>query len=225
MRRAVALAFLLVLSLNGCMGALTSESSSDNGSVALMIDPPLYRDTFDVAVRTAREMGYKIEIVDRSNGIIETNARHAGGLLEPWRIDNDGLSEATANTATNRRRRIRFEFIPVGATLGAVQADPILRGPAIPGSTIALDRFDVQNCTTPITVEVSVFLERSFVEGTNPSINSGSLASTWTNRLNTKPLDSTDESSRDFTKWTPVGRDTAYEATILERMARSLGPA
>ena len=131
------------------MGALTNE-----GTDQLTITPAQYRDAFDAAAQTAREMGYKVVVVDRSNGIIETEPRHAGGALEPWRFDNDGFEEATANTIASRRRRIRFEFVPVGAHLDAVQADPVLHGPAIPGSTRAQDRFDVQTCTGPIDMDV-----------------------------------------------------------------------
>ncbi len=68
------------------MGALSNE-----GADQLTITPAQYRDAFDAAAQTAREMGYKVVVVDRSNGIIETEPRHAGGALEPWRFDNDGF--------------------------------------------------------------------------------------------------------------------------------------
>ncbi len=208
---------LSVLGMSGCMGALTNE-----GPDQLTITPAQYRDAFDAAARTAKQMGYKVVVVDRSNGIIETEPRHAGGALEPWRFDNDGFEEATANTIASRRRRIRFEFVPVGAHLDAAQADPVLHGPAIPGSTRAQDRFDVQTCTGPIDMDVWVYIERSFTEGTKPSTYSGSLASNWTNKLDVKPADAKDESTRDSTKWTPIGRDLAYERTIVQRIEESL---
>lgn len=206
-----------VLGMSGCMGALTNE-----GPDQLTITPAQYRDAFDAAARTAHEMGYKVVVVDRSNGIIDTEPRHAAGALEPWRIDNDGFEDATANTIASRRRRIRFEFIPVGANLDAVQSDPVLHGPAIPGSTRAQERFDVQTCTGPIEMDVWVYIERSFTEGIKPSTYSGSLQSTWTNRLNAKPADAKDESTRDNMTWTPIGRDLAYERTIVMRIEKSL---
>ena len=79
-----------MLAMSGCMGALTNE-----GTDQLTITPAQYRDAFDAAARTAQQMGYKVVVVDRSNGIIETEPRHAGGALEPWRFDNDGFEEAT----------------------------------------------------------------------------------------------------------------------------------
>jgi len=216
----LAMAMLPALAMAGCMGALSNE-----GPDKLTITPAQYRDTFDAATRTAQQMGYKVVIVDRSNGIIETDTRHAGGALEPWRIDNDGIVEASANTTANRRRRIRFEFVPVGAPIDHVKADSVLHGPAIPGSTRAQDRFDVQTCTGPIEVEVWVYIERSFTEGTKPSSYSGSLSSTWTNQLNVKSADAKDDSTRDNAKWTPVGRDLAYERTIAARIAQNLNLA
>jgi len=48
------------------------------------------------------------------------------------------------------------------------------------------------------------------------------LASNWTNKLDVKPADAKDESTRDSTKWTPIGRDLAYERTIVQRIEESL---
>lgn len=199
------------------MGALSTSAQEP-----LTITPAQYRDAFDASARIVREMGYKVLVVDRSNGIIETDARHAGGALEPWRLDNASVSEVTANTAANRRRRIRFEFIPASTQLATVAGNDLLRGAAIPGSTAAQERFDVQTCVGPIDVEIWVYLERSFIEGNKPSTYSGSLASRWTNPLNAKPSDAADASIRENPQWVPVGRDVAYEQTIGERLAASL---
>lgn len=200
------------------MGALSTSEQQQ-----LTIAPAQYRDAFDAAARIVREMGYKVVVVDRSNGIIETDARHAGSALEPWRLDNASVSEVTANTVANRRRRIRFEFIPASAQMASVGADDVLRGAAIPGSTAAQERFDVQSCVGPIDVEIWVYVERSFLEGNKPSTYSGSLASRWSNPLNAKPLDAADDSIRENPQWVPVGRDVAYEQTIEERLAASVG--
>jgi len=214
------MACICISTLGGCMGALTSE-----GPEKLTITPAQYRDAFDAATRAMREMGYKIVVVDRSNGIIETDTRHAGGLLEPWRFDNDGPSEALANTGSNRRRRIRVEFTPADAPMDAVTADPVLHGPAIPGSSRAQARFDMQTCTGPIEMDVWVYIERSFIEGSKPAPYSGSLSSVWTNRLNAKPADATDDSIRENPQWTPMGRDDDYERTLALRVSQSLNMA
>ncbi len=202
------------------MGALESGDSGNSASLAISAD--LYSEVFDSATRTVREMGYKVILVDRSNGIIETEPRHAGGLLEPWRLDNPDLVDAAGNTLSNRRRRIRFEFVPAGAAIAQVDTDSVLRGAAVPGSSFAEERFDVQTCSGAIAVVVRVYVEQSFIEGTTPSSYSGSLASTWTNTLNAKPVDAQDDSTRDSARWTPIGRDCAYEKTIETRITESI---
>lgn len=199
------------------MGALSSE-----GETQLTVTPAQYKDAFDSAARIVREMGYTVVVVDRSNGIIETAARHAGSALEPWRVDNASASEVAANTAANRRRRIRFEFIPESAQFATVGANDTLRGAAIPGSTAAQERFDVQNSVGPIAVDIWVYIERSFIEGVKPSSYSGAIASRWTNPLNAKPSDATDDSIRENAQWVPVGRDDDYERTIIGKLAAAL---
>ena len=206
------------LVMSGCMGALSTE-----GTAELTITPEQYRDAFDAAAHIAREMGYKVIVIDRSSGIIATDPRHAGSALEPWRVDNASPTEVAENTVANRRRRIRFEFIPASAQLPAVDGQGVLHGAAIPGSTAAQERFDVQTCVGPIDVEVWVYIERSCVEGMKPSSSSGSLASKWTNPLNAKPLDATDDSIRENPQWVPIGRDSAYEQTLTNKLAAAVG--
>lgn len=199
------------------MGALSSDSPR-----VVTLAPSQYSEAFDAATSAARAMGYETDVVDRSSGIIETRPRHAGGLFEPWRIDNSGPEDAAANTVAHRRRKIRIEFTPVGLVLAAGEPDPVLRGPAIPGSTQAQERFDLQTTSSPIEMRVWVYWERSFREGFKPSSYSGALATKWSDPLTAKPAESQDESIRDRGQWTPVGRDRAYEATLTDRIAGSL---
>lgn len=201
------------------MGALSSE-----GANSLTIDGAQYREAFDAAAHESKLMGYEIVLVDRSNGVIQSAPRHAGGILEPWRIDNDGVSGATGNTIANRRRRIRIEFIPAGMNLDSAMGEGVLKGAAIPGSTAALERFDLQTASGPIEMRVWVYIERSFREGSKPSSYSGTLASNWTNPLNNKPSDAIDESVREVARWTPMGRDTDYERTLTGRIAAAFQP-
>ncbi len=215
--RAVGLA-IAALQLGGCMGALSNDEPR-----TLTIEPSRYSVAFDAAAKATRAMGYEIEVVDRSNGIIESKPRHAGGALEPWRIDNSGPTDAAANTLSHRRRKIRIEFTPVGLVLDAGEPDPVLRGPAIPGSTLVQQRFDLQTTKSPIEMRTWVYIERSFRPGAKPSTYSGALATSWSDPLAAKPADAGDESIRERAQWTPVGRDRAYEATLTDRVAEALG--
>jgi len=203
--------------LGGCMGALSS-----NGPEKLTVNPTQYQSAFDAASSAIRSMGFKIALVDRSNGIIESEPRHAGGALEPWRIDNSGPVDAAGNTLMSRRRRVRVEFTPESVPMEAVRADGTLTGPAIPGSTRSDDRFDVQTATGPIDMVVWVYIDRSFVEGAKPDPYTGGFASVWTNRMNQKPADAQDDSIRDNPLWTPMGRDDAFERTLTAKVAEQL---
>lgn len=203
--------------LSGCMGALSSK-----GPEKLTVEPTQYQSAFDAASSAIRSMGFKIALVDRSNGIIESEPRHAGGALEPWRIDNSGPVDAAGNTLMSRRRRVRVEFTPESAPIESVRADATLAGPAIPGSTRSDDRFDVQTATGPIDMVVWVYIDRSFVEGSKPDPYTGGFASAWTNRMNQKPADAQDDSIRDNSLWTPMGRDDAFERTLTAKVAEQL---
>ena len=215
--RFVPFILLPTVMLGGCMGALSS-----NGPEKLTVEPAQYQRAFDAATSAIRSMGFKIAMVDRSNGIIESEPRHAGGALEPWRIDNSGPVDAAGNTIMSRRRRVRVEFLPESAPLESVRADATLAGAAIPGSTSSDDRFDVQTATGPIDMAVWVYIDRSFIEGSKPDPYTGGFASVWTNRMNQKPIDAQDDSIRDNPLWTPMGRDDAFERTIAEKVADEL---
>jgi len=215
--RCVPFILLPSLVLGGCMGALSSK-----GPEKLTVEPAQYQRAFDAATTVIRSMGFKIAMVDRSNGIIESEPRHAGGALEPWRIDNSGPVDAAGNTIMSRRRRVRVEFLPESAPLESVRADATLTGAAIPGSTRSDDRFDVQTATGPIDMAVWVYIDRSFIEGSKPDPYTGGFASAWTNRMNQKPIDAQDDSIRDNPLWTPMGRDDAFERTIAAKVADEL---
>jgi len=215
--RFLSLLLLPTVMLGGCMGALSSK-----GPDKLTIQPAQYQGAVDAATNAIRAMGFKIALVDRSNGIIESEPRHAGGALEPWRIDNSGPGDAAGNTLMSRRRRVRVEFTPESAPMESVRADAALTGPAIPGSTRSDDRFDVQTATGPIDMVVWVYIDRSFIEGAKPDPYTGGFASTWTNRMNAKPPEAQDESIRDNPLWTPMGRDDAFERTLTARVADQL---
>jgi len=212
--RRLPLILLPTVLLGGCMGALSSK-----GPEKLTVEPTQYQSAFDAASSAIRSMGFKIALVDRSNGIIESEPRHAGGALEPWRIDNSGPVDAAGNTLMSRRRRVRVEFTPESVPMESVRADATLTGPAIPGSTRSDDRFDVQTATGPIDMVVWVYIDRSFIEGAKPDPYTGGFASTWTNRMNQKPADAQDDSIRDNPLWTPMGRDDAFERTLTAKVA------
>ena len=186
-----------------------------------------YARAFDAALEAARAQGMEPVVADRTLGVIETDARPAGSLLEPWRTDNDGLADAFAHTVNFERRRARFEFVPEGfVSVEPAAGDPAL-GPAIAGSDRAESRLDISRHRGTIELRTWVFVDRAF--RANQQIGRWSLSE---QRYAQDPADRPlpeDESTRAPTEWTPIGRDVPYErrltARIVEAMAATPKPA
>src|SRR5262245_26807394 len=89
--RLILAVFLLPAGMLG--GCATSE-----GPDAVTLDASQYQAAFDAAVEAAREQDMPPILQDRRSGIIETDARIAASLLEPWRNDNASMNQAVENT-------------------------------------------------------------------------------------------------------------------------------
>ena len=203
--RACALCALALL-LGGCLSA--------DGPRTLTVTPGQYPQAFDAAIAAARDHGFSAIMVDRTTGIIETDTRHAGTLLEPWRVDNDSIDQAAANTLVKTRRRVRVEFTPSGWVPPPLAVDGTLQGAALPGSSTDLQRFDLQSWDGAIEARVWVYLEKSAVQGIQLSSYSGSLESRYQETRGEDPSAPADGSTRFRSAWNPAGRDEAYERTI-----------
>jgi hypothetical protein len=152
---------------------------------------------------------------DRRSGVIETEARIAGSLLELWRTDNTSLHQAAQNTLGLQRRRARFEFTPIGLEpLGNQSAAP-LTGPDVVGAVQS--QLDLTQFQGELHVRALVFIERAHAPGLRRS--------TWSRSVTTAtelvaPEENTGQAGQPF--WVPVGRDTAYERRLLSAVAAML---
>lgn len=196
--------------MSGCHG---------DGPEVLTISPKDYPAAFAACMEQARDVGMPAIVADRTIGVIETRPRHIGSFMEPWRLDSDGIAQMAEATVQFERRRVRFEFVPVGFTLPAPSGAGRLTGPDIPGSTLAGERFDLENPTTDLELRAWVFIERGFTPGLKPGTWSLSLTTTWTDPITNAPSgDPRDESTRAPTTWTPIARDESMERTLLARV-------
>lgn len=202
------------LLLGGCLSA--------DGPRSLTVTPGQYPQAFDAAIAAARDHGFGPVVVDRTTGIIETDARHAGTLLEPWRLDNDSIDQSAANTLVKTRRRVRIEFTPAGWVPPALAADGTLQGASLPGSRTDLERFDLQSWSGPIEARIWVYLEKSAERGVQLSSYSSTLASRYEETRGEDPATPTDGSTRYRSSWNPTGRDEAYERTLGQAIADAL---
>lgn len=179
-----------------------------------------YPRAFDAALEAARAQGMEPVVADRSLGVIETDARPAGSLLEPWRTDNDGVQDAFAHTVNFERRRARFEFVPEGFASPEPAPDAKALGPAIAGSDRAEGRTDLTRAGGTIELRTWVFVDRAF-RG-NQQIGRWSLSEQrYAQDPTERPLPE-DQSTHAPTEWTPVGRDVPYERRLTARIRQAM---
>ncbi len=200
---------LVVLLLCGLHSGCTTSQGPD----FLSIDSQTYSDAFDAAVEAARVAGLPPIVRDRRSGLIETEPRIAGSVLEPWRNDNASFTQTIENTITFQRRRARFEFAPV-IFQPDQPADAPLTGPDLFGTQDA--EVDLTRHTGPLELRVWVYVERSYTPGLRRS--------TWTRAKTTRTriVPAEDDGTLPSRYWTPVHRDEAFERRLLAAVQSAL---
>ena len=209
-------AMLLLSSLGGWSTAPHPQAST------ISIEGLEYSRCFDEVLLVAREAGMPPLLRDRAGGLVETSPRLSGSLFEPWRQDNADFEEVLANTIGFQRRRARFEFVPMGFSPPPDDPSLALSGPALPGSTDDEVR-DLRTFEGPIELRVWVYVERSFRPGMQNAAWTRSMTTFTTNPLDTRRAASPDARA-DQSNWTPVRRDRAYEARLIEAFIRRVDP-
>jgi hypothetical protein len=190
--------------------------SNSEGPELLTVSPAEYSKAFDAAVEAARRQGLTAVLRDRRGGIIETNPRVAGSVLEPWRTDNASLDQATENTIAYQRRRARFEFAPAGfAPPDDVAASQPLMGPDMVNAQ--QPPVDLTRAEGELELRVWVYIERGYIPGLRRSL--------WTRSKTTQadlvyPEGMTKERKGMTVMWEPFARDPEYERRLLADVQR-----
>ncbi len=217
-------AFLAILAILAAGCAATPDAPPDQADGAeITVAAADYPRAFDAAIAATRADRLEPVVADRAMGVIETDARVAGSLLEPWRTDNDGIGGGFAHTVNHERRRARIEFVPEGWTAPIPDPTAPIAGAAIPGTDRAESRFDLSAPKGPVEIHVLVFVDRSFVP--NKQIGTWTLSQVRYAQDPLEARDPRDETTRASTRWTPIGRDPAYERRLAERIRTSLAQA
>lgn len=204
----------LVLSLATLAACHTTE-----GPASLRIDGGDYDRAFAACLEVGREMDMPPALADRGNGIIETEPRTMGSLLEPWRMDTSGPEQGLESTLQFQRRRVRFVFLPEGFEPSEIDGKADFDGGARPGSPADDRRFDLERHSGPLELRCLVVIERGFTPGIRPSTWSSTLAS---RSSDPPPQGKPDGTVRRPTTWTAVGRDDAAERTLLSRVRNQM---
>lgn len=219
MGRCVGIPARLTILPKGVLGALLicgslSGCAASQGPALLTIQAEAYADAFDAAVEAATVVGLSPTVRDRRRGVIETEPRIAGSVLEPWRNDNASFTQTIENTITFQRRRARFEFTPVGFRPREA-AEARLTGPDLFAMHDA--EVDLSRLAGPLELRVWVYVERAY--------SPGMRRSTWTRAKTTRTriIPAEDEQALPTRYWTSVRRDEAYERRLLAAVERALG--
>ncbi len=195
------LPLLVVVQAIGC--------ASSHGPSVVTVTADTYDAAFGAAVEVARRAGMRATMQDRRTGLIETDARYAGSLFEPWRGDNASFDQAVENTVSLQRRRARFEFIPSAAAESPDLPDiESLDGPTIAGAPSEV--LDLTTYEGPMELRVWVSVERSY--------RPDQRRSTWSRRSRSTP-EGADISGA---YWVPVSRDVAAERRLLAAIEEML---
>lgn len=204
--------------------SLLPGCNSMNGPEVITLTARDYPMVFEACLDQARDAGMPAVLSDRSIGIIETKPRHIGSFMEPWRLDSSGLGQTAAATIQFERRRVRFEFTPVGFTLPPPRVEGALTGASVPGGVPAESRFDLEHYEGAIELRTWVYVERGFTPGLKPGVWSLSLTTTWTDTVTNVPTNGgrDDTTTRSPTQWTPIARDEAMERTLMERVQEQM---
>ena len=213
--------FTLVVMIGLLVIGTGCETTPDERPASMTYPAGSYEACFDAVLAVSRDTGMPAVLRDRSGGVVETAPRIAGSIFEPWRQDNASFTEGLANTVSLQRRRARFEFVPADFVAPSAGDPDRLDGAPLPGAR-GDDLVDMRTHDGPLEVRVWVYIERAFT----PGVRSG----TWTRSQTTyarNPLAPGTGSDRDdviidFSRWTPVRRDPAYECRLLRELSRRM---
>lgn len=191
-----------------------SGCASSDGPEFLTINAATYHQAFDTAVEAARKAGFTSTVKNRRSGIIETDPKTSGSLIDPWQGGISSWDQVVENTISHQRRRARFEFVPVG-----FKPSNDSQGLADEPDLFDADQMelDLTRATGSIELRVWVYIERAHAPGRRRS--------TWTRAKSTRMKvvpGNKNEKPIPNQYWTPVQRDQAFERRLLAAISSQL---
>ena len=219
--------------LGGC-------ASPSTGPAYLSVPRAQYAEVFDAACDAARAEGLTPELADRQSGVISTQPRAAGSVIEPWTWQDLTASDVIEATFGFERRRAYFEFVPAGFRPVAPEGSAPLAGPVLPGSerevapALAVEGDGVgsetarASSTVPgadggaLELRVSVSVERQFRPGYQGTAYTRALGSYARELPPARGGSAERPASQDRSTWTPVARDERLERALIARIAERI---
>jgi len=84
------------------LAALPVACQAPEQEDTLRLDRGDYNRAFLACIEAGREQDMPPALADRGNGVIETEPRLIGSLLEPWRTDSSGIDQTLQATVMGR---------------------------------------------------------------------------------------------------------------------------
>jgi len=214
--------------LGGC-------ASPSAGPAYLSVPRAQYAEVFDAACDAARAEGLTPELADRQSGVISTQPRAAGSVIEPWTWQDLTASDVIEATFGFERRRAFFEFVPAGFRPVAPEGSAPLAGPVLPGSerevapAISAEGDGVGGQAAgarggvpdagALELRVSVSVERQFRPGYQGPAYTRALGSYARELPPARGGSAERPASQDRSTWTPIARDERLERVLIARIA------
>lgn len=200
--------FLLIV-ITTQIGCTSRNQISD-----LRLDSDEYNQVFDSTKDALRSAGYVLDRVDRRFGIITSQPRSAGSILEPWRDITATPAQALDASFNYEHRILRISFIPASGTTPTPRSHPDTPAP------IAQIEPQPQTTTTDITsykgtlrIDVQAIIERAHHPGRR--IETTSL------RKSSYTIDpSLAQRGIPAKFWEVVARDPYQEQDIMKRIVK-----
>jgi len=108
MPRSVFLYIALMVSLPAWLGGCAAPRAGVENPTRIAASE--YDRVFEEAVEVLRDYRFRVDRRDRRFGVITTEPRTAGSVLEPWAEGNQTFDQALENTIQHQRRIIRIEL-------------------------------------------------------------------------------------------------------------------
>lgn len=194
------------------LGCSTSPDAPPEPPARLEIAAGDYETAFDAALNALRADGMPAVIGDRRSGIIESEAKAAPSMLEPWVQDGATLEDRWASTLAYHRRRAEIVFIAAGAP---IPAERLPGEPALLGEPEAIA--DLSAWEGDVEAIVRVYLERRNEVGLRRF--------TWTRKATTRTrvVPPSGSPALAASAWTPISRDPDFERRLRDAIESQLG--
>ncbi len=184
-------ALAALLSLLGCAPSITA--------VELEVAPEDYDAAFAAAVEAMRDNRLTLDRVDQRLGVITSEPKTAGSILEPWRVDNSHFAQRFESTLHSQRRVVRIEFVDPAVT------------PADPDT---YTYFEPASATRPLRLRVTCDIEREQRPGARPEPAAVRRSTTTTDPL----LKQRGIPNR---YWYAIDRDPYFEQRLMASMVNA----